>query len=572
MKKRGQVKWRKLRTQLMRKAKRLPWKRIGILVGIWVFGTIMIAQIGYPADKLLPLQKVDGMAVGAKSKASAIDQLNAAYANKKIDVYLGDNPAPIATPTLEQSGMGVENASRVQSMNYPWFMRLVPTSIFWANSASGVPKVQTSDKTDEFITTKLLTQCQLQPQNATLKAEGAKLVVVPAKNGGECNPDTVKKEFITIQPSLAKPVTARISVKELTPEVINDEAQASSDQYMDKVGDGVVLDVNGQQVTLPAADVYSWLDFEPNGFTVDVTVNPEKMKPYMDKNITPKIAVAPGTATVTTKDFEEVSRVGGSDGRTLNLFQTAASINKVVNGNSGSATAVTQVVPKNITYVRTYSSSDAGLNALLTNFAKDHKGTFGISYAELSGERRRANFQGDKQFVTASTYKLFVAYSVLKRVEGGQLSWDENQTCFNKMISNSDNACAEAFLTKIGLKTVSSEINALGLKDSNFIKEGGPYTTANDLVIFLGTLEGGSMFSPVSKQRLVSAMTANTYRSGIPAGASGQVADKVGFMDGLLHDAAIVYSPKGAYALAVMTDGSSWATIADLTRELEKIR
>ena len=43
-------------------------------------------------------------------------------------------------------------------------------------------------------------------------------------------------------------------------------------------------------------------------------------------------------------------------------------------------------------------------------------------------------------------------------------------------------------------------------------------------------------------------------------------------MNGLLHDAAIVYSPKGTYVLAVMTDGSSWGTIADLTRELEKIR
>jgi len=397
-------------------------------------------------------------------------------------------------------------------------------------------------------------------------------VVVPAKSGGECNPDTVKKEFTAIQPTLAKPVTARISVKEIVPEVIDAEAQASADQYMAKVKGGVALDVNGQQITLPAADVYSWLDFVPNGFTVDVTVNSEKMKPYMDKNITPKVAIAPGSATVTTKDFEEVSRVGGSDGRTLNVYQTAASINKVVNGNSGSATAVTQVVPTNITYVRTYSSSDAGLSALLTNFAKDHKGTFGISYAELSGDRRRASYQGDKVFVTASTYKLFVAYSVLKRVESGQMSWDEDQSCFNKMISNSDNACAEAFLTKIGLKTVSSEINALGLKDSNFIKDGGPYTTANDLVVFLGTLEGGSMFSPLSKQRLVSAMTANTYRSGIPAGASGQVADKVGFMDGLLHDAAIVYGPKGAYALAIMTDGSSWATIAELARELEKIR
>jgi beta-lactamase class A len=62
------------------------------------------------------------------------------------------------------------------------------------------------------------------------------------------------------------------------------------------------------------------------------------------------------------------------------------------------------------------------------------------------------------------------------------------------------------------------------------------------------------------------------YRQGIPAGASGAVADKVGFIDALLHDSAIVYSPSGTYVLAIMTDGSSWANIAQLTREIEALR
>ena len=50
------------------------------------------------------------------------------------------------------------------------------------------------------------------------------------------------------------------------------------------------------------------------------------------------------------------------------------------------------------------------------------------------------------------------------------------------------------------------------------------------------------------------------------------MADKVGFLDGLLHDAAIVYSPSGTYVLVIMTDGSSWAEIAALTRKIEELR
>ncbi len=568
----GRVNWRMARVSTVHAARRVPWRRVGVLLGAWALGTVMIAQIFYPADRLLPLQKVDGLTVGAKNKADAIGFLDAAYASKKIDIYLGGSNEPVTQPTFAQAGLGVDTAERVQAMQYPWYWRVVPTSIFWANSASVTPKLLISTKNDEFLTTELIKQCQAKPQNATLKADGDKLVVVPAVIGGECDGATAKKELSAIQPSLNKPVAAHISMKKIEPDITNAEAQASATHYMAQVKDGVLLTVDGQSVTLPAADVYSWLDFTPNNVTVDMLVSVKKASPYMEKNITPKVARVPGTATVTTRDFAEIYREGGGDGQTLNISQTAASIEKVVAGNSGSAVAVTQIVPTNIKYVRTYSSTDEGLNALLANFASDHKGTFGISYAELSGNRRRANYQGDKQFVTASTYKLFVAYSVLKRVEAGQMSWDDNQACFNKMITNSDNPCAEAFLNKIGLKTVSSEINALGLKDSNFIKDGGPYTTANDLVLFLGTLEGGSMFSDTSKQRLVSAMLGNTFRNGVPAGASGQVADKVGFMNGLLHDAAIVYSPKGTYALAVMTDGSTWGTIADLTREIEKIR
>ena len=71
---------------------------------------------------------------------------------------------------------------------------------------------------------------------------------------------------------------------------------------------------------------------------------------------------------------------------------------------------------------------------------------------------------------------------------------------------------------------------------------------------------------------MIAAMNANVYRKGIPAGANGTVADNVGFLNGLLHDAAIVYGPNGTYVLTIMTDGSSWATIADLTKQIDTLR
>jgi beta-lactamase class A len=67
-------------------------------------------------------------------------------------------------------------------------------------------------------------------------------------------------------------------------------------------------------------------------------------------------------------------------------------------------------------------------------------------------------------------------------------------------------------------------------------------------------------------------MKRNIYRQGIPKGINATVANKVGFLDGLLHDAAIVYASTGPYVLVIMTDGSSWANIAELTRQIEALR
>lgn len=564
---------KKFSTGVKRQFKIWPWKRVGLLLILWAMGTMLIIQLFYPINKLLPYQKIDDLAVGGDTHDEAIRKLDSAYMDKVVEVFLQNNAKPVNSPKLSSAGVKVNTDGVVKQYDYPWYLRLVPSSIFWAgNGKDNTPKVEFTSKTDEFITTILMKECQVAPQNATLKAEGAKLSVVNAKVGGECNPDTVKKEFMTLKPVLNEPAKVTISVKELTAEVTNEEAQAAGESIMSLVGNGVPLRVSGQQVVVTANDFYAWLEFTPSADTVQAKVSAEKAQDYLAKNITPKVVVAPGKATITTRDFAEISRTGGGDGQTLNIDATVRSLNDFLNQQSNTAEAITQVVPATINYIRTYSSTDEGINALLSNFAKDHSGTYGISYAELSGDRRRANYQGDKKFVTASTYKLFVAYSVLKRVESGQMSWEDNQACFNKMISFSDNPCSEVFLQKVGLGTVTKEINALGLKNSNFTEQGGPFTTANDLVTFLGTLQSDSMFSGTSRERLISAMTGNVYRKGIPAGAGETVADKVGFMDGLLHDAAIVYSPKGTYVLAIMTEGSSWENIAELTRELEKLR
>lgn len=218
----------------------------------------------------------------------------------------------------------------------------------------------------------------------------------------------------------------------------------------------------------------------------------------------------------------------------------------------------------------------------LSNITLNYEGqdkSFGVSIVELDGKNRTGDYNGSQTFVSASTYKLFTAYSTLIRIEDGSWSWSDAdiadgrdlETCFNDMIIFSDNDCAEALMGKISYQTVTDEARLIGCDDTTFVSpDGYAKTTPNDLALFLTKLYKGQMLDQQSsRDLLISAMKSNIYREGIPAGLDSDiVADKVGFIDGYLNDAAIVYGSKGDYVLVIMTNNSSWSEIASLAYEI----
>lgn len=553
--------------------RRVGWKKIGIFAGAGIIVLLLLIQLFYPWESLPPNAKVDGLALGGKSKTEAAAELNKAYAEHKVAIYMGSGKKPVVSPKFSDMDVSVDNDARLKDAGYPWYIRIIPTSLFWAGPGKvAEPTAKFGSKFTSYVETKLMQDCKQAPVDASLKAKGGKLEIVPAVTGGSCEKDDVLASIKKVKPSITESTSVRVVREEQAPSVGDEKAKELATALNARLKEGLVITVLGGPVQAGASDVMSWLDFAAKDGALVTTVNVDRAGDWLNKNVAGKVAIVPGVSYIKTLDFTELSRVNGAPGRALDIGATAASIQSVVLGEAASASATTKSVAPSEQYTRTYSASDAGLSALLANYAKDHQGTFGISMIELNGKKRRANYNGDKQFVTASTYKLFVAYSLMKQIDAGKRDWGSNEACFNKMISYSDNPCSENFLNSLGLGNVTKDIQAIGLKNSTFMKSGGPFTTANDLTLLLGMIATGQNFSNVNQQRLIAAMKANVYRKGVPAGANGTVADKVGFLNGLLHDAAIVYGPNGTYVLAIMTDGSSWATIADLTRQIDALR
>lgn len=180
------------------------------------------------------------------------------------------------------------------------------------------------------------------------------------------------------------------------------------------------------------------------------------------------------------------------------------------------------------------------------------------------------SFNADQVFTAASTYKIFTAYSMIQAVESGEMTWGSPlagttmERCFDRMLTYSDNPCPLAWFRNAGYDRVQKQARDLGAVNTS-IRQGGLNTTALDLATALRALAATNAISDPSRERMFGLMESQEDREGIPAAIEpdhGVVADKVGYLNALLHDAAIISTDKGDYALVVLTENASWEIIA----------
>ena len=98
------------------------WRRILCIGGGVLVVGIVVWQLVYPADKLLPFVVVDGVSIGSLEKKQAIDLLNQEYAAKNVQIFAGDEPEVFKVSTLEEIGLRSDNTQRIERLTYPWYM------------------------------------------------------------------------------------------------------------------------------------------------------------------------------------------------------------------------------------------------------------------------------------------------------------------------------------------------------------------------------------------------------------------------------------------------------------------
>lgn len=228
---------------------------------------------------------------------------------------------------------------------------------------------------------------------------------------------------------------------------------------------------------------------------------------------------------------------------------------------------------------------------VVDDWANSTSGDKSIAIFDLDRNELLASYNIDKQFDTASLYKLFVVYEGYRRVQSGEWGGDElagqtNKTilqCLDLAIRESNSTCAEAIWGMIGRKELDKIVHdefKITHTDISALT-----SNANDIASIMKMfyrhkqITDDKLVEQLKDSFLNQPITEYDWRQGLPSGfEKANVYNKVGWDYNseeknwnLYHDAAIIEFPDDNrhFIVVVMTNHIAPKKIAELGRSIE---
>lgn len=529
-------------------------------------------QLAYPRSMALPQTRIGGTNYGFASKQTIASSI-AAHHDQKMHIASG-----VLTLKHTPDELGIKLTSQQdaeQATRYSWRERLVPFSfVFERRELAHYGFTVDVAKAKAFAIS--LQKYNKSPVDAIVRLDGTRVVVDKQQDGYNYDANHLLKEIEGIELTSSMKVVLDPTV---VPPTITDTAAAGvASVLQQRLQQPVTIKADGKSTVADPATVASWTVLLPNADNkqLQITYDKEKTKQWLAQF--GNQVYRPGTPrTLTMTDGVTTSSADPADGLALNLEATADSIANALASGQTSVDATTTPVMVAAQVIRNYSRSSQGLQALLNYWDASNTGTWGIVLKQTDGDIS-ANFNPNRQFVSASVYKLYIAYVTYTKADNGELNMSAPTSngntvsgCLDIMILRSDNACAEELGNAVGWSANNGMLHDKGF-GSTSIAYGGQVTTAQDAASFLIQLQKGTLLSGTNQQALLDKMGRNIYRYAIPAGSpSIRSANKLGALGVYNHDVAIVYHPKGTYVLSVFSQGSSHARIRELARQVSLV-
>lgn len=271
---------------------------------------------------------------------------------------------------------------------------------------------------------------------------------------------------------------------------------------------------------------------------------------------------------------------------------------------TGREDSITIVSPLAAPIQQTYASiKDALRPSPLSNIVqetlKDKPGTYAVVIKNLQTGEEYMLLEHHK-FASASLYKLWTMATAYKHIEQGTLQLEDKLTqdaanlnkqfdiasesaeiqegavamtvnqAIEKAITISHNYAALLLSNKVKISNMSAFLKETGMTSSNTGIP--PKTTAYDTAVFYEKLYNKELISAHASDEMLAVLKRQQLNDRIPKYLPPyvQVAHKTGELDGVKHDAGIVFTPQGDYLFVVLTDTTNPSSAAETTAILSQ--
>lgn len=550
--------------------------RIMIWVAFFVVSGTIALQMLYPPSRAVPFARLGGDFVTWQTDVQLSQSINETFQDKKIYVRVGDD-----TATYSFGEIGAEPATESMSLrltDYPFWQRFVPFSILWQTPRVDQFTVTYSNMAMEEFVAKRQKQFAVQPVNAGVAIKNGKLVAESDKDGRRLDADATKKALLDTVLSYGDTVNLTFETQVVPAAKQSDDIAAVASQAREALSRDITITV-GEKSFVPTVDqIAKWLTLsETKSGATELTINSTNIKKYIAQ-LDKTVGSPAGQTNIQIENGIEVSRTTGKVGSRIDQTPVIQAVEAYLLGGEGTGVINASMVDvqPSIIYNHRYTATEAGLRAYVKDAARDQNAN--IVVEQLSNGYWTASASAGLSTVSASTYKLYVTLYLFDQMDKGNIKWTDSMLdttvsgCFDRMTIASTNPCAMQWLSDWGRDNVNNFVWSHGFsRGTTFTHPEAVHTTAGDLARYMVGLERGTLISGAQRDRLLKSLSSHPYTYGVPSGTSAQVYDKVGFLWDYVHDAAIVRHPRGTYVVAVMTKGRSYATIAEITRQIEKI-
>lgn len=553
------------------------WQRVAIWCAAGVFAVVIVFQLVWPADRGLPLARVGNQVLSLASFDEMASVIVDQFDKSSIELKVGDDKT-IAVK-LKDAGAEPNTEKMIERLrDYPWWARLIPGSILLQPAQVEDVDVYFAYQKFKTFTDNAAKELTFAAQNARLKIEDGQIVTTEAVASSTITGDELQAILSEAQLAIGEVTVIDVPSRREAAQRTSKDLASVRDEAEAILGHRVTIMAGDQTFSPERKEVASWIVLATaEDGNVTLSIDQEKIKAYL-ATINEKIGTPAGQTDITIVDGREVGRVEGTVGRAINSDELAAQLADVLRKPEMEATLTAQFVDQqpSVIYNSRYTTSEAGLQAYVNDVARSRN--MWISIVQLTGEKWTAAARETESIPSGSTYKLFVALVLFDKIDKGEIHWGDPMLdttvagCFERMTVASTNPCAESWIAQFGRQYINDFIWARGFSTGTSFTTGwANQTTAADLTKYMIGLYNGTLVSGANRDRLWSSLGRHPYRYGIPTGSAGVVHDKVGFLWDYVHDTAVVEHPRGTYVMTIMNKSGSYAPIASVTREIERI-